>query len=543
MSRQPSPSSAASCLFGLLVSLLTVGCASRVERPPAASGQLADSTPPDAQIAAPAPAQGGRRLELPTFAAQDAGLVTAASTPPRCTGIRRGAPAVLCVAAGAEAAEQARGTTRAPFATIKTAIEAAKSGDRIHVGQGQFPENLLISGKTLAVFGGFAPGFERRQPAVFVSTIAVQRGAAISLLDAATSRIDGFRIRGGTGSERQSKFYYQGGGIYIRGGQPTVAHNIVEDNDVYSTHRQRRVDKLGGGLSSERARVKIIGNWFRRNRADRGGGLSLAGDALLANNRISGNLALGNHGGGIYACCGRIELRGNLIEGNRVDQADGGWGGGAALYGKATRGVLSMNRWTGNTVVGPGAGSALLIDDGARAELGRELIVNNSCGGGDAVLFVDGDGALGSQAQLNNVTIADNPCTARGVAVRAEQHSRVHVANSILWNNGGADLQADRSSRVAVRYSVTQARVAGRGNRRVDPLLVAADGYRLRSAAGRWSVATGRWVRDAQTSVAIDAADPKGGLGQESEPHGGRRNLGAFGGTAGASRSPRSGVP
>jgi hypothetical protein len=68
--------------------------------------------------------------------------------------------------------------------------------------------------------------------------------------------------------------------------------------------------------------------------------------------------------------------------------------------------------------------------------------------------------------------------------------------------------------------------------------LVSPD-YRLQSAAGRWDARSQRWVEDIMTSPCIDAGNPGCPLGGElSDASNIRINMGAYGGTATASKSP-----
>jgi len=60
----------------------------------------------------------------------------------------------------------------------------------------------------------------------------------------------------------------------------------------------------------------------------------------------------------------------------------------------------------------------------------------------------------------------------------------------------------------------------------------------LRSQAGRYDPQTGSWVADTLTSRCIDAGYPDSEIGEEPNPNGGRINMGAYGGTAEASKSP-----
>lgn len=62
--------------------------------------------------------------------------------------------------------------------------------------------------------------------------------------------------------------------------------------------------------------------------------------------------------------------------------------------------------------------------------------------------------------------------------------------------------------------------------------------FHLKSEAGRWDANSETWVIDAATSLCIDAGDPCDLVGIEPNPNGGRVNMGAYGGTAEASKSP-----
>ncbi len=61
--------------------------------------------------------------------------------------------------------------------------------------------------------------------------------------------------------------------------------------------------------------------------------------------------------------------------------------------------------------------------------------------------------------------------------------------------------------------------------------------YHLTSQAGRWNPNSRTWVQDDVTSPCIDAGDPASPIGHEPFPNGGIINMGAYGGTAEASKS------
>ncbi len=79
----------------------------------------------------------------------------------------------------------------------------------------------------------------------------------------------------------------------------------------------------------------------------------------------------------------------------------------------------------------------------------------------------------------------------------------------------------------------------------VDPLFFDPDNgdFHLKSSAGRWDPSAGGgagdWVTtDAENSPCIDAGDISAHVGDESSPNGGRINMGTYGGTQWASKSP-----
>jgi predicted outer membrane repeat protein len=61
--------------------------------------------------------------------------------------------------------------------------------------------------------------------------------------------------------------------------------------------------------------------------------------------------------------------------------------------------------------------------------------------------------------------------------------------------------------------------------------------YHIKSQAGRWDPNTTQWIQDDVTSPCVDAGDPDSDCKAEFWPHGGRINIGAYGGTNQASLS------
>ncbi|MFZ5891868.1 MAG: right-handed parallel beta-helix repeat-containing protein [Myxococcota bacterium] len=117
--------------------------------------------------------------------------------------------------------------------------------------------------------------------------------------------------------------------------------------------------------------------------------------------------------------------------------------------------------------------------------------------------------------------------------------------NNIIWGSKELDIEIIDGA-PAFSYSCIQTGYEGAGNLSqengcADPLFADVENgdFHLKSAGGRWDAATKAWVVDAETSPCIDAGDPNVPVGTETTPNGARVELGAYGGTREASRTPQ----
>jgi hypothetical protein len=133
------------------------------------------------------------------------------------------------------------------------------------------------------------------------------------------------------------------------------------------------------------------------------------------------------------------------------------------------------------------------------------------------------------------------------------------LTNCILWDNLPREVDKTSTSVTPkIYHSDVYGGWTGRGDNNIDidPCFVDPgywdpngtpddanddfwiDGdYHLKSQAGRWEPATQTWIMDDVTSPCIDAGDMSSPIGYEPFPNGGVINMGAYGGTAEASKS------
>ncbi len=168
--------------------------------------------------------------------------------------------------------------------------------------------------------------------------------------------------------------------------------------------------------------------------------------------------------------------------------------------------------------------------ESSRAVL-RNLVIANCL---DAAIY-----CISAEPKLINLTIANN-----GYGIYTGGGANPSITNCILWNNKDGDLFGDIIYRPNINYSCLQQQLdpifMEKGNISKDPLFadpVNGD-YHLQSEYGRYSPTLGDWVKtDSLTSPCIDGGDPSMRTGREQKPHGGRLNMGAYGGTPYASKS------
>ena len=135
---------------------------------------------------------------------------------------------------------------------------------------------------------------------------------------------------------------------------------------------------------------------------------------------------------------------------------------------------------------------------------------------------------------LRNLTVVGN---ANGIL--CYNGAKPYIANCILWDNSGPDLFG--ADTYYCDISKPTAENGGYGDISQDPQFAdpAHGDYHLRSPVGRYVAASDAWaLGDDWISPCIDAGNPNDHFEAELEPDGDRINMGAYGGTPYASKSP-----
>lgn len=443
------------------------------------------------------------------------------------------------------------GSAKSPYASVQAAVKRAASGDTIKVAVGAYAF-VDTRGKALTILGGY--------PGANAADYSAGRGGnfAQRALDPAATTIRGSAERPGVIFTRFDAAPYHGvlDNLRISNGRKGIVcdtesswpppENLTISNVIVENNGQVGETSRGAGILVCGKAIRIMNSIIRKNHGGRGAGISGTSENLLvADNRIEENVCYDDHSGGVYLSGKKIRLSRNLVAGNRIN-LNYGWGGGILIVSAGTTAYLDFNIIRDNYA--PSYGGGIFVDEGASAYLSHDLLYRNHTledgGIGGAVAVDDGEPGP-SYISLNNCTVAYNNASSSsydgwrgGNGIFIDNRSTADVTNTIFWGNVD-DFYVRDGSTLNVKYSLSREDRPGNGNLSANPLFAdqAAGDFHLRSKTGLYDPATGKWVKDAKQSPAIDAGDPAALFDLEPLPNGGRINLGNFGNTPEASLS------
>jgi predicted outer membrane repeat protein len=421
-----------------------------------------------------------------------------------------------------------------PYPTVQAGITAAANGDRVVVSQGTYYENINSEGKSITLIST-----DPNDPNVVAGTVidGNDLGTVVTFPDDANAVcvLAGFTITGGNSPG-------DGGGILCLNGTITVNKCVITDNVAAGS---------GGGIASEWADVTLAGCTFNQNTAYASGTFS-GGGAIFSRNgiltltgcRFTENVAASGNGGGIYAFNRESTLADCTFTSNSAALEGGGV---AADHNNVTLtkctfignsaedgGGLNVSHW------GATATNCTFSGNSATERGGAVRCFNLYTGGGELV--------------FRNCTFSSNVAGDSGGAVCNQWDGDIEMTNCIAWANSateGPQVALERDGTLTVSYSSLQGGLLDiyapdadvdwlTGNIDSDPCFADPDAgdCHLQSTAGRWDPNQQTWVTDGNSSLCIDAGNPGCPPADEPTPNGDRINMGAYGGTSEASKSP-----
>ncbi|MBN1765783.1 MAG: DUF3160 domain-containing protein [Sedimentisphaerales bacterium] len=419
-----------------------------------------------------------------------------------------------------------------PKATIQAGITAASPGDTVLVADGTYTgsgnRDIDFLGKAITLSSENGPAN------CIIDCQAgpgnLHRGFYFHTSEGPDSRVQGFTIKSGKSQ--------MGGAIYCNSAGPTITDCVITTCNAI----------LGGGIYLNNSEILWEGCTISENSADiSGGGFYTTNGSLEMNQcTIQANTCTSESGGGLNCNNTSLVLTNSTIAENTASLTDGA-GGGL----RSENGSVQLNTCTiqGNAAE---LGGGLYLA-GADQQLSHCILSNNSA--------TATGGAI--RCNQNNITIDNctfyNNSAATGGAIASRATSDTVIRNSILWGNSAADGPQIALSMVTdptllrVSYSNIEGGQAavhtepgceiewGLGNLDGDPLFADAPAgdFHLKSEASRWDPNQDTWLYDTLSSPGIDAGNPASELADEYVSiRNVRINLGAYGGTAQASKSP-----
>ena len=346
-----------------------------------------------------------------------------------------------------------------------------------------------------------------------------------------------------------------GGGFYNDSGTFDVKNCTFKNNFAYF---------YGGGFHNLYGIINLNSCNFTGNKSVYFGGGVCNGtswpygtnyEIYFIDCNFTGNTA--DSGGAIYN--GPYDL--NLINCTFIENKAPGGGG---LFSR--NGNLFVNNciFSGNTAdTGGGLSSQTTLGDLGNVIPNYTLSINNCLFSGNHTIHEGGAiYNFSVNSVITNCTFTQNRAkNGNTLALNSyedQDQSIIQLRNCILWN-GSNEMFIDDSPiipKIDISFSNIQGGWEGMGNINNDPAFVDSgywdtndtpkdvnddfwiDGdYHLKSQAGRWNSDSQTWLQDDATSPCIDTGDPNTPIGLEPFPNGGYINMGAYGGTAEASKS------
>jgi hypothetical protein len=332
----------------------------------------------------------------------------------------------------------------AAYTNLSSAIIAATSGDELRVADGTYkpPAGRTFSFQLkngVKMYGGYA-GYGAANPdardlAQFpsilsgdVGTVGASSDNAYHVITAsgvdATAVLDGFTITAGNANDTTTTGRFEGGGLYVASGSPTVNQCIFTGNSSAG---------VGGAMSGGAPTITgctFTGNSVTAN-LPAGGALSIGAGSVsgctFTNNSI---IASQGRGGGALHVYGDIAISGCTFSGNSAVMGGAVWIQSASATFTACTFTANTATKTGGATEGPGTFVNCTF---------TRNTVTAANGNGGAVSV--GPAPLTPTIRLTGCTFAGNKCPGYGGGVSASAFLTVanctFIGNSAGLGGGG----------------------------------------------------------------------------------------------------------
>lgn len=452
------------------------------------------------------------------------------------------------------------GSQASPYLDLQTAIAAAQDYDTILIAQGTYTgegnRDLNIDNLKVTITSE-----DPNNPDVVAATIIDCQGSSTENHRAFTIEnaqadliIEGLTITGGYAPIEDLGTTSQvsaGGAILCKNATPIIRKNVF--TDCIAEH-------LGGAITCFQSNAEISDCTFTANNTYQYGGAvySIDSSPTISDSIFTENLA--NDGGA-------ISVHNNVpgatltpkvtkcIFYNNIASTSGG-----ALFNYSCQITIDRCEFATNDAYYGGA----LALRGELSTVTNTVIIDNLANGeyGGGIDCYSPTIEHITYLTVTNCTIIANISSETGGGISCYA-GNANVQNSIIRDNFatyGPEIallnDIDITSSVNVSYSNIKGADAGiddldgnlvwqATNMDIDPQFAAFDieaetstwDLHLKSTAGRYDIDNGNWVKDAISSICLDAADPAADYSAEKWPNGKRANMGAYGATNQASKN------
>ena len=401
----------------------------------------------------------------------------------------------------------------ADFNNIQAAIHDANDRDVVEIQPGTYtgPGNydIRFNGKAITVRGTNPDEFDV-VAATVIDCNSQGRGFVFHSGEDANSILSGITVTNAYDYDSS----YPGGAVGCRDSSPLITNCILTGN-----HGQ------GGGFGARGGKLVVKNCIITRNTSSRyGGGIyTTLNESLTVENCIIADNTADQRGGGIRTRAVNLTVRNSLIVGNKA----GEYGGAIAItnnYYLLIEGCTIVGNVAGN--IG-GAVRAYSVWDSS-TEVTNSILSDNYAPVGPEVGFDYFGGDTNLSITWSNI---------RGGQDSIFLDPDYLDPNSTLdWGPGNIDVDPCFAD-PGYWGHIADPNIHIEPNDPNATWVDAGDDYHLKSQAGRWIADEGQWTIDDVTSLCIDAGDPIYPIGPEPFPNGGKRNIGAYGGTVEASKS------